>query len=152
MPVLRASLSSTINRSPVCAKLGAKLASRQLSSQIEQVGRASVIACAGATELASITAETPKTDKPLNIVFVSTEVAPWSKTGGLGDVVGGLPIELAKRGHHVVTVAPRWDVWLAMWRALGCACMRVYWLSLTLTHAISLTTGTTSITMAGTPL
>jgi hypothetical protein len=44
----------------------------------------------------------------LNIVFVSAEVAPWSKTGGLGDVVGGLPIELAKRGHKVMTVAPRY--------------------------------------------
>ena len=35
------------------------------------------------------------------------QVAPWSKTGGLGDVVGGLPIELVKRGHSVMTVAPR---------------------------------------------
>lgn len=43
----------------------------------------------------------------LNIVFVSAEVAPWSKTGGLGDVVGGLPIELAKRGHRVMSIAPR---------------------------------------------
>jgi hypothetical protein len=46
---------------------------------------------------------------PLNLMFVSAEVAPWSKTGGLGDVVGGLPIELAKRGHRVLTVAPRYD-------------------------------------------
>jgi hypothetical protein len=36
-------------------------------------------------------------------VFVLTglsgglQVSPWSKTGGLGDVVGGLPVELAKR-------------------------------------------------------
>jgi pantoate kinase len=28
-----------------------------------------------------------KSTKPLSIVFVSAEVAPWSKTGGLGDVV-----------------------------------------------------------------
>ena len=53
----------------------------------------------------SMAAET----SPLNLMFVSAEVAPWSKTGGLGDVVGGLPIELAKRGHRVLTVAPRYD-------------------------------------------
>lgn len=51
----------------------------------------------------------------LNIAFVSAEVAPWSKTGGLGDVVGGLPIELSRRGHKVVSIAPRydqhWDAW-----------------------------------------
>ena len=44
---------------------------------------------------------TTKTDNPLKICFVAAEVSPWSKTGGLGDVVGGLPVELAKRGHKV---------------------------------------------------
>lgn len=48
-----------------------------------------------------------KTSTPMNIVFVAAEVAPWSKTGGLGDVVGGLPVELARRGHKVMTIAPR---------------------------------------------
>ena len=48
------------------------------------------------------------TEASMNIVFVSAECAPWSKTGGLGDVVGGLPVELAKRGHRVMTVAPRY--------------------------------------------
>lgn len=57
--------------------------------------------------------ELPQT--PLDIVFVSAEVAPWSKTGGLGDVMGGLPIELAKRGHRVMTVAPRYDQYSDAW-------------------------------------
>ena len=52
---------------------------------------------------------------PMDLVFVSSEVAPWSKTGGLGDVVGGLPVELAKRGHRVMTVAPRYDQYSDAW-------------------------------------
>lgn len=31
----------------------------------------------------------------MNMVFVGTEVGPWSKTGGLGDVLGGLPPAMA---------------------------------------------------------
>ena len=54
-------------------------------------------------------AYSPKANRPMKIVFISTEVAPWSKTGGLGDVVGSLPVELAKRGHKVMTIAPRYD-------------------------------------------
>lgn len=33
--------------------------------------------------------------KGMNLVFVGAEVAPWSKTGGLGDVLGGLPPAMA---------------------------------------------------------
>jgi len=43
-----------------------------------------------------------------NLVFVTSEVAPWSKTGGLGDVMGSLPAALAARGHRVMVVAPRY--------------------------------------------
>lgn len=56
-----------------------------------------------------------KTSTPLPIVFVSAECSPWSKTGGLGDVVGGLPIELVKRGHQVLTIAPRYDQYSDAW-------------------------------------
>jgi len=51
----------------------------------------------------------------LRIAFVSAEVAPWSRTGGLGDVVGALPIELARRGHKVMTIAPRYDQHADLW-------------------------------------
>eukprot|EP00891_Asterochloris_glomerata_P008981 jgi/Astpho2/8981/fgenesh1_pm.00133_%23_25_t len=44
----------------------------------------------------------------MDIIFVSAEAAPWSKTGGLGDVVGSLPIALAQRGHRVMVVTPRY--------------------------------------------
>ena len=47
-----------------------------------------------------------KTEQPMSIVFVSSEVAPWSKTGGLADVCGALPRELVKRGHRVMVVSP----------------------------------------------
>ncbi len=44
----------------------------------------------------------------MQILFVASEVAPWSKTGGLGDVAGALPRALAARGHAVHVVAPRY--------------------------------------------
>jgi starch synthase len=44
----------------------------------------------------------------MDILFVSSEVAPWSKTGGLGDVAGALPRALAARGHAVSVVTPRY--------------------------------------------
>ncbi|KAG8091673.1 hypothetical protein GUJ93_ZPchr0012g19393 [Zizania palustris] len=38
----------------------------------------------------------------INIILVAAECAPWSKTGGLGDVAGALPKALARRGHRVM--------------------------------------------------
>lgn len=76
----------------------------------------------------------------MNLVFVGAEVGPWSKTGGLGDVLGGLPPALAvsigagllglitrfiqliqlailfqARGHRVMTVSPRYDQYKDAW-------------------------------------
>ena len=42
----------------------------------------------------------------LRILFLSSEVAPFSKTGGLGDVAGALPWALTARGHEVRVVTP----------------------------------------------
>ncbi|KAL6127586.1 hypothetical protein ACLB2K_070950 [Fragaria x ananassa] len=44
-----------------------------------------------------------------SIVFVTAEAAPYSKTGGLGDVCGSLPVVLAGRGHRVMVVSPRYQ-------------------------------------------
>lgn len=43
-----------------------------------------------------------------NIVFITSEVTPWSKTGGLADVCSSLPLALAARGHRVMVVSPRY--------------------------------------------
>ncbi|XP_042503510.1 granule-bound starch synthase 1, chloroplastic/amyloplastic-like [Macadamia integrifolia] len=51
----------------------------------------------------------------MNLVFVGAEVGPWSKTGGLGDVLGGLPPAMAANGHRVMTVSPRYDQFKDAW-------------------------------------
>lgn len=47
-----------------------------------------------------------KKSKSLKILFASSEVAPFAKTGGLADVSASLPAALASLGHHVVVVMP----------------------------------------------
>jgi starch synthase len=42
----------------------------------------------------------------MKILFVSSEVAPFAKTGGLGDVGAALPRALRARGHDVRVVMP----------------------------------------------
>lgn len=44
--------------------------------------------------------------KPLNIVFAASEVFPYSKTGGLADVVSALPKALSHLGHDVKIITP----------------------------------------------
>lgn len=42
----------------------------------------------------------------MNICFVASEIAPFAKTGGLADVSGALPIQLAAQGHDVRLFMP----------------------------------------------
>lgn len=44
----------------------------------------------------------------MNILFCAAEVVPFSKTGGLADVVGALPLALGKRGHRVLIATPQY--------------------------------------------
>ena len=43
----------------------------------------------------------------MEITFVTTELAPFVKVGGLADVSAGLPKSLRALGHSVTTVVPR---------------------------------------------
>ncbi|HVZ34259.1 MAG TPA: glycogen/starch synthase, partial [Polyangiaceae bacterium] len=53
-------------------------------------------------------------ERPLKVLFVASEAAPFRKTGGLADVAGALPKALAARGVDVRVVLPlyggiHWD-------------------------------------------
>lgn len=45
----------------------------------------------------------------MNILFVTSEMAPYAKTGGLGDVTGALPRYLRSLGHDVRVFLPLYD-------------------------------------------
>ena len=42
----------------------------------------------------------------MNLVWITSEAAPYAKTGGLADVCGALPKTLAERGHKVSVIMP----------------------------------------------
>jgi starch synthase len=65
----------------------------------------------------------------MNILMVASEATPFSKTGGLADVMGGLPAALAARGESVAVVTPAYrqnqypspprEVYRNLWIPLG---------------------------------
>jgi len=46
--------------------------------------------------------------KPLSILFVSSEVLPFAKTGGLADVSGALPQVIREMGHDIRIILPKY--------------------------------------------
>ena len=42
----------------------------------------------------------------MNILLATSEAVPFAKTGGLADVTGALPIELARLGHQAAVILP----------------------------------------------
>ncbi|KAF6157718.1 hypothetical protein GIB67_037291, partial [Kingdonia uniflora] len=51
----------------------------------------------------------------MNLVFVGAEVGPWSKTGRLGDVLGGLPPAMAANGLQVMTDSLYYNQYKDVW-------------------------------------
>lgn len=54
--------------------------------------------------------------------MVSSEAVPYAKTGGLADVAGALPLELAKLGHDVILLLPRYRCLSESWRSFRSVC------------------------------
>ena len=52
----------------------------------------------------------------MKIMYVASEVAPFIKTGGLGDVAGSLPKALAAKGHEVKVFCPLYSAIKPDWR------------------------------------
>ncbi len=48
----------------------------------------------------------------MKILFATSEIAPWVKTGGLGDVAGALPAALRAAGHDVRVLVPAYPALL----------------------------------------
>ena len=44
----------------------------------------------------------------MKILFVASEGLPYSKTGGLADVIEGLPRSLVEAGHEIAVLLPRY--------------------------------------------
>jgi starch synthase len=67
--------------------------------------------------------------RPLRVLLVSSEVAPFTKTGGLGDVVGALPKALARRGVDARVVTPLYAGvdWNALERLDGRLDVPMWW-------------------------
>jgi starch synthase len=45
---------------------------------------------------------------PIHVAFVTSEMAPYVKTGGLADVAAALPKALVRLGHRVTAIVPRY--------------------------------------------
>jgi len=62
-----------------------------------------------AASLATRKTPAPKANRALRILMIASEAQPFSKTGGLADVATALPKALARLGHDVTLITPRYS-------------------------------------------
>lgn len=64
-----------------------------------------------ATDSNEVVSEPKYLSKNINVpvVIVTSEISPWSKSGGLALVTASLAVELAARGHRTMAVSPMYD-------------------------------------------
>lgn len=104
------SKEATVSKEATClkqssarkSKKATKETSKKSNNQYEKIQKKSK---PSKEALGSIEFSTRSTLAP-TIIFASAEGAPFSKTGGLGDVAGSLPQALAAAGAHVCVVLP----------------------------------------------
>ena len=52
----------------------------------------------------------------MNILYITSEAAPFCKTGGLADVLGSLPPAVAAEGDHTAVLLPLYSQIAQRWR------------------------------------
>lgn len=62
----------------------------------------------GQTEQAAAPLRGRRPDRPQRVLFVSAELAPFAKVGGLGDVAAALPASLARLGVDIRIAMPKY--------------------------------------------
>ncbi len=60
--------------------------------------------------LATLTTSGPalSDDRPLHVLMIASEAHPFAEAGGLAEVAGALPLALARLGHRVTLIMPRY--------------------------------------------
>jgi granule-bound starch synthase len=96
---LNAATAGKITEGPAAAAVGRAI----------QAGKAPAVTMKGGKPTA------PVAGKKYQIIIVSSELAPYSKTGGLGEAAEGLSIALAGLGHRVMVITPRYDQYKEAW-------------------------------------
>lgn len=71
-------------------------------SRVSKGSKVSKVQARGAGKLGA-------SERPLRILMVTSEAHPFAKTGGLAEVAAALPAALARLGHSVTVVLPRYQ-------------------------------------------